>query len=213
MGTGSWVGHTVIVPQGVRDKRGWPGGWRTVCREMASSQEDYPPPEGPASGSPIEVQSTCRDSSLPGQSRMPLMVGRAFQLQTSQLFSEFSRSVVSDSLWPHGPGLPVHHQPPELTQTHLHWVGDAIQPSHPLSSPSPPTFNLSQHQGIFQWVSSSHQVIEVLAFQPSVLPGNTQDSTPLELTDGISLHSKGLSKVFSNTTVQKHQFFGTQLSL
>ena len=54
------------------------------------------------------------------------------------------------------PGLPVHHQPPEFTQTHLHWVSDAIQPFHPLSSPSPPTFNLSQHQCLFQWVSSSH---------------------------------------------------------
>ena len=61
------------------------------------------------------------------------------------------------------PGLPVHHQLPELTQTHVHWVGDAIQPSHPLSSPSP-TFNLSQHQGLFKWVSSSHQVDKVLEF-------------------------------------------------
>ena len=63
------------------------------------------------------------------------------------------------------PGLPVHHQLPESTQTHVHWIGDAIQPSHPLSSPSPPTFNLSQHQGLFQWVSSSHQVATVLEFQ------------------------------------------------
>ena len=54
---------------------------------------------------------------------------------------------------------------PELAQTHVHWVGDAIQPSHPLSSPSPPTFNLSQHQGLFKWVSSSHQVAKVLEFQ------------------------------------------------
>ena len=63
------------------------------------------------------------------------------------------------------PGLPVHHQLPEFIQSHVHWVGDAIQPSHPLSSPSPPTFNLSQHQGLFQWVSSSHQVAKVLEFQ------------------------------------------------
>ena len=63
------------------------------------------------------------------------------------------------------PGLPVHHQPPEFTQTLLHWVGDTIQPSHPLSSPSPPAFNLSQHQGLFKWVSSSHQVARVLEFQ------------------------------------------------
>ena len=60
------------------------------------------------------------------------------------------------------PGLPVHHQLPESTQTHLHWFGDAIQPSHPLSSPSPPAINLSQYQGLFKWVSSSHQVAKVL---------------------------------------------------
>ena len=61
------------------------------------------------------------------------------------------------------PGLPVHH--PESTQTHVHWVGDAIQPSYSLSSPSPPVFNLSQHQVLFKWVSSSHQVAKVLEFQ------------------------------------------------
>ena len=63
------------------------------------------------------------------------------------------------------PGLPVHHQSPEPTQTHVHSVSDAIQPSHPLSSPSPPTFNLSQHQGLIQLVSSSHEVAKVLEFQ------------------------------------------------
>ena len=63
------------------------------------------------------------------------------------------------------PGLPVHHQLLESTQTHVHQVGDAIQPSHPLSSPSPPALNLSQHQGLFKWVSSSHQVAKALEFQ------------------------------------------------
>ena len=63
------------------------------------------------------------------------------------------------------PGFPVHHQLPELDQTHVHWVNDAIQPSHPLSSPSPPAFNLSQHQGLFKWVSFLHQVAKVLEFQ------------------------------------------------
>ena len=62
-------------------------------------------------------------------------------------------------------GLPVHHQLSEFTQTHVHWVGDAIQPSHPLLSPSPPALNLTQHQGLFKWVSSSHQVAKVLEFQ------------------------------------------------
>ena len=63
------------------------------------------------------------------------------------------------------PGLPVHHRFPELTQTHIHRVGDAIQPSHPLSSPSSPSLNLSQHQGLSQWVSSSHQMAKLLEFQ------------------------------------------------
>ena len=64
------------------------------------------------------------------------------------------------------PGFPVHQKLPEFTQTHVHWVGDAIQPSHPLSSPPPPAPNPSQHQGFFQWVNSSHEVAKVLEFQP-----------------------------------------------
>ena len=63
------------------------------------------------------------------------------------------------------PSIPLPHQLPEFAQTHVHWVGDTIQPSHPLSSPSPPTFNLAQHQGLFQWISSSHQVAKVLELQ------------------------------------------------
>ena len=68
------------------------------------------------------------------------------------------------------PGLPVHHQLPEFTQTHIHWIGDAIQTSHPLSSPSPPAPSPSQHQGLFQWVNSSHQVAKVLEFSFSISP-------------------------------------------
>ena len=79
---------------------------------------------------------------------------------TSKFYSvQFSHSVVADTLQPMDcstSGLRVHHQLLEFTQTHVHWVGDAIQPFHPLSSPSPPTFNLSQHQGLFKWVSFSH---------------------------------------------------------
>ena len=66
-----------------------------------------------------------------------------------------------DSMDHSTPGLPVHHQLPESIQTHLHWVSDVIQPSHPLPSPSPPVFSLSQHQGLFKWVSSLHQVAKV----------------------------------------------------
>ena len=130
----------------------------------------------------------------------------------------FSRSVVSDSLWPHEtqhPGLAVHHQFPESTQTYVRCVSDAIQPSHPLSPPSPPALNLPQHQGLFKWVSSSHQVAKILevSASTSVPPVNTQNWSPLRWTGWISLQSKGLSRVFSNTTVQKHQFFCAQLSL
>ena len=113
------------------------------------------------------------------------------------------------------PGLPVHHQLPDLTQTHVHWVGDVIQPSHPLSFPSLPAFNLSQHQGFFTWISSLHQVAKGLGVSAStsVLRMNIQDWFPLGWTGWISLQSKGLSRVFSNPTVQKHQFFSTQPSL
>ena len=93
-------------------------------------------------------------------------------------------------------GFPVLHYFLELTQTHVHQVIDAIQPSHPLSSPSPPAFNLSQHRGLFQWVSSSHQVAKELgvSFSASALPMNIQDWFPLGLSGLISLQSKGLSK-------------------
>ena len=111
------------------------------------------------------------------------------------------------------PGFPVHHQLPELAQIHVHWLSDAIQPSQSLLPPSPPTFNLSQHQGLFKWVSSSHQVAKVLEFQLQYQSFNEyQDWFPLGLTGWISLQSKGLTRVFSNTTVQKHQFFSAQPS-
>ena len=96
------------------------------------------------------------------------------------------------------PGLPVHHQLPEFTQTHVHRVSDAIQPSHPLPSPSPSALNLSQHQGLFKWVSSLHQVAKILEF----LKLSIQDWFPLAWTGWTSLQSKGLSRVFYNTTVQ-----------
>ena len=70
------------------------------------------------------------------------------------------------------PGLPVHHQLPEFTQTHVRWVGDAMEPPPPLSSPSPPAFNLSQQQGLFQWVSSSREVAKVLELQLYISPSN-----------------------------------------
>ena len=100
-----------------------------------------------------------------------------------------------------------------FTHTYVLWVGDAIQPSHPLSSPSL-AFNLSQHQGLFKWVSfeSGGQSMGVSP-SASVLSTNIKDRFPLGLTDWISLLSKGLSRVFFSTTVQKHQFFDAQLPL
>ena len=86
---------------------------------------------------------------------------------------QFSHSVVSDSLHPMNrstPDLPVHHQLPEFTQTHIHRVNDAIQPSHPLSSPSPPAPNPSQYQSLFQWVNSSLEVAMYWSFSFSIIP-------------------------------------------
>jgi len=112
------------------------------------------------------------------------------------------------------PGFPVLHHLPEFAQTQVHWIGDAIQPSHPLSSPSPPIFNLSQHQSLpVSWVFiSSGQGIGASASAP-VFSMNVQSWFPLGLAGLISLLSKGILRVFSNITVQKHQFFSAQPSL
>ena len=103
-------------------------------------------------------------------------------------------------------GLPVHHQLLEFTKTNVHWVSDTIQPSHSLSLPFPLAFNLSQHQGLVKWVSFFHQVAKVLEFQlqHQFLPMNIQDWFPSGWTSWISLQSKWLPRVFSNTTVQKY---------
>ena len=106
------------------------------------------------------------------------------------------------------PSFPVHHHLPELTQTHIHWVSDAIQPSHPPSSPSPLAFHLWQHQVLFKWVSSSHQVDKVLEFQLQ---------HPLEWTGWISLQSKGLKSLLQHhsskaSILQCLAFFTVQLS-
>ena len=98
------------------------------------------------------------------------------------------------------PGFHVHHQILDLAQTHVHWVGDAIQPSHPLPSPSPPAFNLSQHQGLFpmSWFFPSRGQSIGVSASTSVLPVNIPDWFPLGLTGWISSLSKGLSRVFSS---------------
>ena len=103
------------------------------------------------------------------------------------------------------PGLPVHHQLPEFIQTHVHQVGDAIQPSHPLLSPCPPTISLSQHQGFCQWVSYLQQVVKVLEFKFSISPFNEYSGLiswiRMDWMDLLAV--KGLSRGFSNITVSK----------
>ena len=90
-----------------------------------------------------------------------------YQQQNNNQFSSVAQScpTLCDPMNHSTPGLPVHHKLPEFTQTQVHRVSDAIQPSHPLSFPSPPALNTSQHQSLFQWVSSSHEVAKVLEFQ------------------------------------------------
>ena len=112
------------------------------------------------------------------------------------------------------PGLPVHHQLPEFTQTYVHWVGDDIQPSHPVipSSSSLLSFPASGSFPMSQFFASGGQSIRVSA-SASVFAINIQVWFPLGWTGWISLQSKGLSRIFSNTTFQKHQFFSTQLPL
>ena len=116
------------------------------------------------------------------------------------------------------PGLPVHHQLQQFTLTHVHWVSDAIQPSHPPLSPSPPTFNLSQHQGLFKWVSSSYQVAKVLEFHlqyqsyqwtprtgPVASPCSPRDSQESSPTPQFkSINSSALSFLFSPTLTSTH---------
>ena len=110
-------------------------------------------------------------------------------------------------------GLPDHHQLPEFTQTHIHWVGDAIQPSHPLSSPSPSAPNPSQNQGLFQWVNSSHEVAKYWSFSFSISPSNEHSGLISFRMDWLDLLAvQGTLKSLSNTAVQKHQFFSAQLS-
>ena len=112
------------------------------------------------------------------------------------------------------PGPPVHHQFPEFTQTHVHWVGDAIQPSHPLMSPSPAS-NLSQHKGLFKWVNSSHQVAKVLNFCFNITPSNEPSgliSFRMDWLDLLAVRGT-LKSLLQHHTVQQQQFFSTQLSL
>ena len=123
------------------------------------------------------------------------------------------------------PGFPVHHELLELAQTHVHWIGDAVQPSHPLSSPPPSIFKLSQQQSLFQWVSPSHQVAKVLEFQPQhqsfqwifrtdfldrlvgspCSPRDSQESSPTPQFK--SINSSVLSFLYSPTLTSIHNYW------
>ena len=121
------------------------------------------------------TESHCLELSLKNLNvKIPMDSDVSWNLENSDKYRSFLCAVqFSSNAQEHSmPGFPVHHWLPELAQTHVHWVGDAIQPSHPLSSPSPPAFNLSQHQGLFQWVGSSHQVAKVLEPRLSISPSN-----------------------------------------
>ena len=145
--------------------------------------------------------------------------------QTQLLFTQLCPTL-GDPMDCSMPGFPVLHYLPELAQTHVHWVDDAIKPSHPLSSPSPPAFNLSQHQGLFQWVNSSHEVAKVLELQlqyhsfqrnPRVdliqnglfgspcSPRDSQESSPTPHFK--SINSLGLSFLHSPTLTSIHDYW------
>ena len=136
-------------------------------------------------------------------------------LDVSQDWEQYEKETTEDEMvrWYHWLNGYESEQAPGITQTHVHWVNDAIQPFHPLSSPSPSAFNLSQYQGLFQWVSSSHQVAKYWGFSFNIIPSNEYSRMISFRIDWLTyLLSKGLSRVFSNTTVQKHQFFDTRPS-
>ena len=132
-----------------------------------------------------------------------------YSLKVSVQFSLVAQScpTLCDPMNHSTPGLPVHHQLPEFTQTHIHRVSDAFQPSHPLLLPPiPPSIRVFSNESTLcmRWPKYWGFALA------SVLPMNTQDWFPLGWTGWISLQFKGLSRVFSDTTVQKHQFFGAQ---
>ena len=158
--------------------------------------------------SPKKSLQLAPDSLDGGNSFFPMMV-------TNTLFSSVQFISVAqlcptlcDPMNRSTPGLPVHHQLPEFTQTHVHWVGDAIQPFHPLSSPSPPSIRIFSNESTFRMRWPKYW-----SFSLSISPSNERPGLiSFRMYGLISFQSKGLARVFSSTTVQKHQFFSIQLS-
>ena len=134
------------------------------------------------------------------------------EMPTSVQFSSVAQLCLTlcDPMNHSTPGLPVHHQLPEFTQSHVHCVGDAIQPAHPLSSPSPPALNLSQHQGLFKWVSSPHRWPKYWSYSFNISPSNEHPGLISFRMDRLDLLAvQGTLK----SLLQHHQFFSVQLSL
>ena len=147
-----------------------------------------------------------------------LVCTRQKNIQFSSVVQSFSRVWFCDPMNLSMPGLPVHNQLPEFTQTHVHWVSDAIQPSHPLLSPSP-AVNLSQHQGLFHWVSSSHEVAKYWSFSFSISPSNEYPGLTSFRMDWLDLIAfqgtlKSLLQHHSSTAsiLRRSGFFIVQLS-
>ena len=141
--------------------------WYIICKKCG---EIYGLGRSSGVGNGNSLQYSCLENSMDRrfwQATVHRITKRRTLLNTSVQFSSVTQScpTLCDLMNCSTPGLPVYHQLQEFTQTHAHRVGDAIQTSHPLSSPTPPALNLSQHQGIFKWVSSLHQVAKVLEFQ------------------------------------------------
>ena len=121
-----------------------------------------------------ELDYKCPDETGPGSIFLSVLVPCRVLYSRSVQFSSVAQLCLTfcDPMDCSTPGFPVFYHLPEFTQTHVRQVGDAIQPSHPMSSPSPPAFDLSQHQGLFQWVSSSHQMDKYWSFSVSISPSN-----------------------------------------
>ena len=142
------------------------GAWRAVVHEVTKSQTRLSDWTELNNNNQLKVRMNNKWNETHRHSNISWGIPLYITILRVQ-FSSITQSclTVCDPMDRSTPGLPVHHQLPEFTQTHVHWVSDAIQPSHPLSSPSPPALSLSQHQGLFKRVSSSHQMAKALEFQ------------------------------------------------
>ena len=162
-GVYSYTAHMRAIKNQCFRRPSWFTGYESACKCRGHGFE--PCFRKPQDSKPYLMQTLkpSRHNYWSPHTTAPVLYKRIHRNKELVQFSSVTQSCLTlcDSM----PGLPVHHQLPGFTQTHVHWVCDAIQPSHPLSSPSPTALNLSKHQGLFKWVSSSHQEAKVLEFQ------------------------------------------------